>query len=76
MSFSPESEQIDFGSHSVIIDREDRKVRIFSDMGASEIESSRDWRDVQEKLSELGVRTLREFPQQGSAGFLVAEGAF
>ncbi len=74
--FSPDSKQIEYGTHTLVIDSADRKVRVFSDLDAPEIEASRDWRDVQEKLSELGVKTLIEVPEERSDSVLCAEGAF
>jgi hypothetical protein len=74
--FSPDSTQIGYGTHTLVIDPEDRKVRVFSNLDAPESESSRDWRDVQEKLSELGVRTLIEVPEEQSDSVFCAEGAF
>ena len=74
--FTPDSRQIEYGTHTLVIDPEDRKVRVFSDLDAPESVSSRDWREVQEKLSELGVRTLIEVPEEQSGSMLCAEGAF
>jgi hypothetical protein len=74
--FGPDSMQVDYGSHTLVIDAEDRKVRVFSDLDALEVESSRDWREVQEKLSELGVRTLNAVPAERSGSMLCAEGSF
>jgi hypothetical protein len=74
--FNPDSMQIAYGTHTLVIDPEDRKVRVFSDLDAPEIESSRDWREVQEKLSELGVKTLIEVPEEQSDSVLCAEGTF
>lgn len=74
--FGPDSTKVDYGSHSLVIDAEDRKVRVFSDLDVPEVESSRDWREVQEKLSELGVRTLSEVPSEQSGSVLCAEGSF
>jgi hypothetical protein len=74
--FGPDSTQVEYGSHTLVIDAEDRKVRVFSDLDAPESESSRDWRDVSEKLSELGVRTLSEVPAEQSGNVLCAEGAY
>ena len=76
MSFGPQSEQIEYGSHCLVIDSEDRKVRIFSDLDTPEYQSSRDWRDVSEKLHELGVRELSENPAESRDGVLCAEGAY
>jgi hypothetical protein len=76
MAFGPQSQHIDFGSHSLIIDSEDRKVRIFSDLDTPEYQSSRDWRDVSEKLHELGVRDLSEVPSENRDSVLCAEGAY
>jgi hypothetical protein len=76
MAFGPQSQQIEFGSHSLVIDSEDRKVRVFSDLAAPEYESSRDWREVSEKLHELGVRELSEVPSENSDSVLCAEGAY
>ena len=74
--FGPDSTQVDYGSHTLVIDAEGRKVRVFSDLDVPEVESSRDWREVQEKLSELGVRTLSEVPSEQSGSVLCAEGSF
>ncbi len=62
MSFGPQSEQIEYGSHSLVIDTEDRKVRVFSSMDTPEAESTRDWEGVSGKLQELGVKALSEVP--------------
>ena len=74
--FGPDSTQVDYGSHRLVIDAEGRKVRVFSDLDVPEVESSRDWREVQEKLSELGVRTLSEVPSEQPGSVLCAEGSF
>jgi hypothetical protein len=74
--FGPDSQQIEYGSHSLVIDTESRKVRVFSDLDAPEFQSSRDWRGVSEKLSELGVRELSEVPSENRDGVLCAEGAY
>jgi hypothetical protein len=74
--FGPDSTQVDYGSHRLVIDAEGRKVRVFSDLDVPEVESSRDWREVQEKLSELGVRTLSEVPSEQSGSVLCAEGSY
>jgi hypothetical protein len=74
--FGPDNKQLDYGSHILVIDDEGRKVRVFSDLDVPEVESSRDWREVQEKLSELGVRTLSEVPAGQSGSMLCAEGSF
>jgi len=76
MSFGPQSQQIDFGSHAMIIDTDDRKVRVFSDLDTPEYQSSRDWRGVSEKLSELGVRELSEVPSDSGNAVICAEGAY
>jgi hypothetical protein len=74
--FGPDSQQIEYGSHSLVIDAEDRRVRVFSDLDAPEFQSSRDWRGVCEKLSELGVRELSEVPSENRDGVLCAEGVY
>ena len=74
--FGPDSMQVDYGSHTLVIDAEGRKVRVFSDLEALEVDSSRDWREVQEKLSELGVRTLNAVPAERPDSVLCAEGSF
>lgn len=74
--FGPDNKQFDCGSHILVVDAESRKVRVFSDLDAPEVESSRDWRDIQEKLSELGVRTLSEVPAEQAGSMLCAEGSF
>ena len=74
--FGPDNKQVDCGSHILVIDAEGRRVRVFSYLDVPEIESSRDWREVQEKLSELGVRTLNEVPLEQSGSVLCAEGSF
>jgi hypothetical protein len=74
--FGPDNVQVDYGSHTLVIDAEGRKVRVFSDLDALEVESSRDWREVQEKLSELGVKTLSEVPSKQPGSVLCAEGSF
>jgi hypothetical protein len=49
---------------------------VFSDLDVPDIESSRDWREVQEKLSELGVRTLSEVRSEQPGSVLCAESSF
>jgi hypothetical protein len=74
--FGADNKQVDCGSHILVIDAESRKVRVFSDLDVPDIESSRDWREVQEKLSELGVRTLSEVRSEQPGSVLCAEGSF
>jgi hypothetical protein len=76
MSFGPQSQQIEYGSHSLVIDAENRKIRLFSSMETPVAESSHDWEGVQGKLSELGVKILSEVAEEQVDGILVAEGAF
>lgn len=74
--FGPDSTHLEYGTHTLIIDSEDRKVRVFSDMDAPESQSSSDWRDVSEKLGELGVKTLSEVPEENWDSVMCAEGSF
>jgi hypothetical protein len=76
MPFGPDSQQIEYGSHSLVIDAENRKIRVFSSMDAPEAQSNRDWEGVQGKLSELGVTALSEVPEEPVDGILIAEGAY
>jgi hypothetical protein len=78
MAFSPGSEQIDFGIHIMVIDHDERKVRIFSQAHVLEEADQRDWEAVSAKLRELGVTTLSEpDDEHGSdATTDVAEGTF
>jgi hypothetical protein len=74
--FGPDSQQLEYGTHTLVIDLEDHRVRVFSDLDAPEVESSRDWRDVSEKLSELGVRTLNAVREERQDSMICAEGSF
>jgi hypothetical protein len=76
MSFGSQSQQIEFGSHSLVIDGMDRKVRVFSDLDTPKHEFSRDWQGVSEKLSELGVRELSELPSENRDSVTCAEGEY
>jgi hypothetical protein len=75
-SFSPESEQIEYGVHSMIINHEARKVRVFTASDATDAEIPLDWIAVDAKLAELGVETLSEVPEEQYDGILCAGGAF
>jgi hypothetical protein len=76
LAFNAESERIEYGSYTVVIDHQDRKVRVFTDLDSPELGSDRDWSEVQAKLGELGVGTLDEVPGEGGERVLVAEGSF
>jgi hypothetical protein len=68
------SEEFNYGAHTMLVDYDARQVLICSDVEARDDDYQRDWLDVSEKLSELGVRTLS--PGVSPDGVDIAVGRF
>jgi hypothetical protein len=67
-------QEFSYGVHTMLVDHEARRVLICSNVEVSDDDYQRDWRDVSEKLSELGVRTLS--PGLSPDGVDIAVGSF